>query len=293
MNTMPMGEREVARTWLSVQVDLVQGRGEVLWPRPGRIFAASRSHTFAQLAGAIDGAFARWDLSHLHEFRMQDGTRIGTPDDEGWEEAGQVLDDHATKLSRLALGGQFSYTFDFGDGWLHLCTVGPVRIDPLETLGIVPDHPLPFFGWGDIPDQYGRRWDGDAGDEDEPPADPQRADLPPLEPGWGEPVEGAEFRRPRVARRAERAAVGIEVVLRESDRELLLDETLCDPDLVERLRPGRSPGALIASYTPGELDDLLGFVAAESNHTRSRQLRARLDDLYARLEEFEDTTGSE
>jgi hypothetical protein len=288
-----MGERGVARTWLSVRVDLVEGRGEILWPRPGRIFAASRSHTFAQLALAIDVAFARWDFSHLHEFRMQDGTRIGMPDDEGWEEAGEVLDDQATKLSRLALGERLSYTFDFGDGWLHLCTIGPVKIDPFETLGIVPDHPLPFFGWGAIPDQYGRRWDGDAGDDEEPPADPQRADLPPLEPGWGEPVEGGAFRRPRVVRRAVRATTEIAVVLRESDRELLLDETVCDPDLVGKLRPGRSPGELIASYTPDELDDVLGFVAAESNHTRNRKLRARLDDLYARLQEFEDTARSE
>jgi hypothetical protein len=43
----------------------------------------------------------------------------------------------------------------------------------------------------------------------------------------------------------------------------------------------------MASYTPEELDDLLGFIAAESNHTRSKKLRANLDDLYGRLEELE------
>lgn len=51
----------MARTWLSIRVDLVEGHGEHLWPRPGRIFAAARSHTFAQLARATDDAFARWD----------------------------------------------------------------------------------------------------------------------------------------------------------------------------------------------------------------------------------------
>ena len=131
------------------------------------------------------------------------------------------------------------------------------------------------------------------GDEDELPADPQRADLPRLEPGWGEPVEGTASRRPRPVGREARTGGEIEIVLREPDRALLLDETLCDPDLVERLRPGRSPGTLIASYTPAELDDLLGFVAAESNHAHSRKLQASLDQLYARLEEFEDRPRSD
>lgn len=173
----------MARTWLSIRVDLVEGHGEHLWPRPGRIFAAARSHTFAQLALAIDDAFARWDRAHLHEFSLTDGTRLTTPY-EDWEELGPATDDRQVRLSRLGLGERFVYVFDFGDGWTHLCTVGPERVDPLETLGIVPDEPLPYFGWGDIPDQYRRRWDGDDGESDQP-EDPELADLPPLRPWWG------------------------------------------------------------------------------------------------------------
>jgi hypothetical protein len=45
----------VART-LSIRVELVEGRGQTIWPRPGRVFAAARSHTFAELADAIDTA---------------------------------------------------------------------------------------------------------------------------------------------------------------------------------------------------------------------------------------------
>lgn len=44
------------RSWLSIRVDLVQGRGQTLWPRPGRVFAAAWSHTFLQLSDAIDTA---------------------------------------------------------------------------------------------------------------------------------------------------------------------------------------------------------------------------------------------
>jgi len=191
----------MARTWLSIRVDLVEGHAQTFWPRPGRIFAAARSHTFAQLAAAIDDAFARWDRAHLHEFELADGTRLTTPF-EGWDDVGpgpgpdapglgtrSPLDDEKTRLSRLQLGEQFVYVFDLGDGWTHLCTVGERRIDPLEELGILPARPLPYWGWGDMPDQYGRRWDDDDG-ESEPPADPGLSDLPPLRPWWGTGARG-------------------------------------------------------------------------------------------------------
>jgi hypothetical protein len=173
----------MARTWLSIRVELVEGHGERLWPRPGRIFAAARTHTFSELAWAIDDAFARWDRAHLHDFTLADGRRLTTPYQD-WQEAGPASDDRRTTLSRLRLGEQFVYVFDFGDDWTHLCTVGGERIDPLDTLGILPGGPLPYWGWGDIPDQYGRRWDGDDG-ESAPPRDPGLADLPPLLPWWG------------------------------------------------------------------------------------------------------------
>lgn len=173
----------MARTWLSIRVDLVEGRGERFWPRPGRIFAAARRHTFAQLAEAIDDAFARWDRAHLHDFTLADGTRLTTPYVD-WEEAGPALDDRRTTLAQLRAGEQFVYVFDFGDDWTHLCTVGGERVDPHDELGILPDGPLPSWGWGEIPDQYGRRWHGDDG-ESPPPEDPGLAGLPPLRPSWG------------------------------------------------------------------------------------------------------------
>jgi pRiA4b ORF-3-like protein len=175
----------MSRTWLSIRVELVEGHGEHLWPRPGRIFAAARTHTFAQLASAIDNAFARWDRAHLHEFTLPDGTRLTTPHLD-WEDGPPALDDRRIKLSRLTGGEQFLYVFDFGDDWTHLCTVDPTRIDPLDSLGIAPDGPLPYWGWGDLPDQYRRCWDAD--DHSSPlPPDPRLADLPPLRPDWGQP----------------------------------------------------------------------------------------------------------
>lgn len=174
----------MARTWLSIRVDLVEGRGEHIWPRPGRILAAARTHTFEELAGAIDDSFGRWDRSHLQEFTLADRTRLSVPDPD-WKIEGEVTEDYRrVRLSRLRPGEQFVYVFDLGDDWAHLCTVGPERVDPVATLGIFPDKPLPYWGWGDIPDQYGRRWDGDDG-EPRPPKDPKLADLPTLRPDWG------------------------------------------------------------------------------------------------------------
>jgi hypothetical protein len=174
----------MARTWLSIRVDLVEGHGEQYWPRPGRIFAAARSHTFKELADAIDGAFARWDRAHLQEFTLADQRRLCLPDPD-WEIAGTVSEDHRrVRLSRLHPGEQFVYVFDLGDDWAHLCTVRPQRIDPVEILGILPGKPLPYFGWGDIPDQYRRHWDGDDR-ESSPPRDPGLTGLPPLRPDGG------------------------------------------------------------------------------------------------------------
>jgi hypothetical protein len=60
----------VPRSWLSIRVELIEGAGRRLWPRPGRMFAAARSHTFAALADVIDTAFARWDRSPLVSARF-------------------------------------------------------------------------------------------------------------------------------------------------------------------------------------------------------------------------------
>ncbi|GHJ43295.1 hypothetical protein Cs7R123_47970 [Catellatospora sp. TT07R-123] len=176
----------MARTWLSVRVDLVSGRGGDFWPRPGRIFAAAPSHTFAQLSHAIDTAFARWDLAHMHMFTMSDGTGVTALEQWDGDEPDGSIDSQAIQLSRLALGEQFAYVFDFGDDWAHLCTVEEQKIDPHTTVGFTPGTPTAYWGWGDLPDQYGRTWDTDDGESPKPkrPSRPL-ADLPPVLPGWG------------------------------------------------------------------------------------------------------------
>jgi hypothetical protein len=145
----------VPRTWLQIRVELEGGRGIDCDPPPGRIFIVGPGHTFEQLAEAIDVAFARWDFSHLHEFELPDGRRVGfadvDPGEHGW------LDHGALKVGReLRPGDEFRYTFDFGDDWRHRCRVLEEKVDPRTEYGELPRRPVPIWGWGWLPDQYGR-----------------------------------------------------------------------------------------------------------------------------------------
>lgn len=170
--------------WLSIRVELVSGHGARVWPRPGRVFAASSDHTFAALATAISTAFGRWDLNHLYEFDLGDGTCVGDPRGDWGPEADRVENARGARLSRLRPRHVFVFQFDLGAAWTHLCTVEDL-VDPANVFDAIPAAPQPFWGWGDLPDQYGRRWDGDVDAAAPCPADPELLDLPPLRPGWG------------------------------------------------------------------------------------------------------------
>ncbi len=166
----------MARTWLAIKAELLGGRGADLWPYPGRLIAVGPSHTFAQLGEAIDVAFARWDQQHLRQFTLADGRIVTDPETaedltdspEGPLGAPMLELDRAKVVRQVEVGEEFSYVFDFGDGWTHCCTVID-RIDPLREWGGSPRRPTPYAGWGGIPDQYGRRWEDDDGDGALPP----------------------------------------------------------------------------------------------------------------------------
>lgn len=140
------------RRWMIVRVVLAREAGSDLASPPGRDLLVSDGHAFAQLAEAIDRAFARWDRAHLHEFRLADGRRIGPADDDGDD----VFDEADLTLAVLEGAPQFSYVFDIGAGWEHDCLILRAPVDPLDEVGMVPREILPVFGWGAIPDQYGR-----------------------------------------------------------------------------------------------------------------------------------------
>lgn len=144
--------------WLQVQVELEGSEAIDCDPPPGRIVIVGPGHTFLQLAETIDDAFARWDLAHLHAFELPDGRFVGLPDaGPPLGDAPRWLDHRAIEvLAALAPGDRFAYTFDLTEGWRHACSVLEETIDPLSLLGDRPARPAIVFGWGWIPDQYGR-----------------------------------------------------------------------------------------------------------------------------------------
>ncbi len=149
---------------MTLRVELLGGGGIDCDPPPGRIMLVGPRHTFADLAVAIDSAFARWDLSHLHLFRLEDGRTIGEPDPD-WDT--EILDEGSLTLAgTLAPGDEFTYVFDLGDEWRHSCRLQEAGVDPVEVYGVVPAAPVPIWGWGSIPDQYGRRTEDDTGEDE-------------------------------------------------------------------------------------------------------------------------------
>ena len=76
------------------------------------------------------------------------------------------------------------------------------------------------------------------------------------------------------------------------DRELLLEHTLGDAEYAERLDSAPNGKGLVGLYTLDDLEDILGYVAAQANHTEDKKLRRELDALYDRLlrtqESFDD-----
>jgi hypothetical protein len=112
---------------------------------------ASPAQTLAELAEAIDVAFARRDYSHVHEFRLGVGKRymLGGSDFEP-----EAIDSTSVTLASVDLdvGMSFEYVFDLGDEWRHRCAVQSVDADPEEECGAFSNRSVPIWGWGRIPD---------------------------------------------------------------------------------------------------------------------------------------------
>ena len=124
----------------------------------------------------------RCDRSHLHEFTRADGNRLGRPSTEVYD-PDSLLAQRSSNVGPTCDGSAIFVRVRVCRPAAALCRVGPQRFDSYETLEIASDRPLPYFRWGDIPDPYHWRWDGDDRDSS-PLLRPVNSGLPPLLPGW-------------------------------------------------------------------------------------------------------------
>jgi hypothetical protein len=86
----------------------------------------------------------------------------------------------------------------------------------------------------------------------------------------------------------------IEIKFTEQERELIIDHTFAGSDLTNNLKISEIKGKhLIAKYTIYDLDELIGFIAAEANHTEDKKLEKKLDKLFERLSRILESEYSE
>jgi hypothetical protein len=290
----------MARRWFSIRVELLGGRGEQLWPYPGRVFAVGPAHTFADLARAIDMAFARWDLSHLSVFTLADG-RVVTDVETGADLAtsafgvmpSAALDIEVAKVMRTVKeGAQFRYVFDLGDDWAHCCTVDAGHIDPADVLGVIPPAPMAYWGWGTIPDQYDRAWAEDDG-EGRAPSRPRQPHTM-LDGGWpqnGERPPLVQVDELRVAA-ASRDVAGIAAALEGHDVSEVLQRAGSAVLVALQAAPDRVSSLAISLVQRLELRSLPGdeelaqdlLTAVQGEPPPGRPLPVDLEELSGLLE---------
>ena len=74
------------------------------------------------------------------------------------------------------------------------------------------------------------------------------------------------------------------------ERDLIKNNTFSGPDLTDRLDAAKEvTNSITVYYSPEELEALLGYIAAEANHTTDIDLENELDALYESLEVLLDT----
>ena len=94
------------------------------------------------------------------------------------------------------------------------------------------------------------------------------------------------------SRKARNQEQKIPLKLTAQERELITNKTLAGPDLVERLKLVLNRESVFA-FTLDELDELVGYIAAEANHTKSKKIQKELDRLYDRIQYILDTHTDE
>lgn len=98
------------------------------------------------------------------------------------------------------------------------------------------------------------------------------------------------MREPKRIKRGER----VPITLSPRERQLMLSFIIPPPEIEDKLRAcAEGAGPVAFGVTLGELEEILGYVAAEANHADTRKLEEELDGLYDRLTEVLDSYAEE
>ncbi len=247
-----------------------------------------------------------WENCHLHEFGFS-GKRYGELHPES--DAG-VLDERKFRVSKLTSkpGDVLKYRCDYGDGWEHdvfleavtdpntrksypACLAG-ARTCPPEDVGgargygtylqALADpkhakHSELLARQGRFNPEYFSAAIVNSLLKETFPASKQKAGQASVRTGFPGRLLPASYGK------SVSDAEKVHLSLSARDAELLVEHSWADEDLVARLRPGLQAAICqVACYEAGELDELLGFVAAQANHS-GKTMEKEWDGLYDRM----------
>lgn len=80
----------------------------------------------------------------------------------------------------------------------------------------------------------------------------------------------------------------IKIKLSEIERDLIIENTFVEQEYIDLLKDAIVKSSFITvELTLGDLDFILGHIAASANHAEDKDLESLLDDLYDHLTEIE------
>ena len=81
----------------------------------------------------------------------------------------------------------------------------------------------------------------------------------------------------------------VEIKFTPQERDLIIDHTFADSELTQRLEIAEVKGKhLIVKYSTYDLEELIGYIAAEANHTDDKKIGKKLDRLFETLSDILD-----
>ena len=86
----------------------------------------------------------------------------------------------------------------------------------------------------------------------------------------------------------------VEIRFSRAERALLEEHTFMDEDYTKRLEPADKGKTLVGHYSLDDLEDMIGYIAAEANHATDKNLQRKLQSLFSRfqdeMESYDDGT---